>query len=109
MSSKRTAFWRKHVGIDMLATAWIFAVLGVGGSLSMIPLVYEDPYSIINWINALTILPFGLGSLLLLRASYPEYMNSSFCCQHDPDDDEDDIEADAIIQPNISTPLLVQQ
>jgi len=109
-SSKRTAFWRKHVGIDMLATAWIFAVLGVVGSLSMIPLVYEDPHSIINWITALAIVPFGIGSLLLLRASYPEYMNSSFCCHYDLEDDEDEIEIDtydAKIQADSSSPLLI--
>jgi len=90
----------------MLATAWIFAVLGVGGSISVIPSVVEDPESFFSWMLFIAVVPFGVGSLLLLRASYPETMNSSFCCQFNREGEEEGNEKDSIVQVGLSEPLL---
>ena len=78
--TKRQEFWSKHLGSDVLAGVWIFAALGVGSSVLVIILVLTEPWVLMNWAFLLAIVPFGVGSLLLVRVSYPETMNTSFCC-----------------------------
>jgi len=74
---ERIGFWVKHVGSDGIAGMWIMAVLGVVGGVAVIPPVIIAPYSPMAWYSFWSTIPFTVGSLLMVRASYPEYMNSS--------------------------------
>jgi len=74
----RLEFYRTHLGSDGLATVWVFAVLGVVGGVAVIPLVIMHFRSHEAWILFWTTIPFTLGSLLMVRSSYPETMNTSF-------------------------------
>ncbi len=83
-NSSRRAFWLKHLGNDGIAGAWIFAVLGVVGGIGVTALVIFES-SVKNWLIFWTTMPFSIGSLLLVRASYPDTMNSSiFFSSEDP-------------------------
>ncbi len=83
-NSTRRAFWSKHLGNDGIAGAWIFAVLGVVGGVGVTLLVLFEPTAQ-NWLVFWTTMPFSIGSLLLVRASYPDTMNSSiFFSSDDP-------------------------
>jgi hypothetical protein len=79
------AFWTKHLGNDGLAGAWIFASFGVLGGIAVIPLVIIDPMSANSWYIFGTTIPFSIGSLLFVRAGYPETMNSSFFFSEESD------------------------
>jgi len=75
---ERLAFWTKHLGNDAIAGAWVFATFGVLSGILVIPLVVLQPGSMTNWFIFWSTIPFTVGSLLFVRASYPETMNSSF-------------------------------
>ena len=88
------AFWTKHMGNDALAGAWIFAAVGVLGGIAVTPLVIIDPTSVMNWYIFATTIPFSIGSLLFVRASYPETMNSSIFFSEEPDPPGKETEVD---------------
>ena len=102
----RATYWTKHVGNDGLAGAWLFAILGVLGGIAVIPPVILNPKSANAWFNFWSTIPFTIGSVLLVRASYPENMNTSlFFSDTDP--------APVVVSDDVekakdeSTPLLV--
>jgi len=77
VNEDRVIFWKKHLGSDFLAGAWIFAVLGVLSGVAVVPWVVISPRSAMAWLTFWSSIPFSVGSLLMLRGSYPEHMNSS--------------------------------
>ena len=108
---ERLSFWVKHVGNDGLAGAWIFAIIGVLGGIAVTPLVIMNPLSGIAWSLFWSTVPFSIGSVLMVRASYPENMNTSiFFSDSDSDEKEEAINATDHISSVSSgerTPLLV--
>lgn len=103
-SESRYAFWVKHVGTDALAGGWIFAILGIVGGISVLPLVILNPLSGQDWFLFWSTIPFTIGSVLLVRVSYPENMNTSLIFSNDDDDDAEDAGDEE--EGNESTPLL---
>lgn len=106
----RFAFWVKHVGNDGLAGAWIFAILGIIGGIVVMPIVILHPLSPMAWSLFWSTIPFSIGSVLLVRASYPENMNTSilFSDSNDLDDKEEAATVAVSFQSNGEhTPLLV--
>lgn len=95
----RVIFWQKHVGNDGLAGAWIWTVFGVLGAIVVTPLVILEPTSVLNWLYFANTMPFTLGSLLLLRASYPEHMNSSLLFKDEEESSVRDIGGNDPSQP----------
>mmetsp|Transcript_19801 Transcript_19801/g.29649 ORF Transcript_19801/g.29649 Transcript_19801/m.29649 type:complete len:399 (+) Transcript_19801:163-1359(+) len=86
--NERYAYWVKHVGNDGLAGAWIFAVVGIIGGIGVLPLVIMHPLSPNAWFLFWSTMPFSVGSVLLVRASYPENMNTSVFFSDDEDEEE---------------------
>ena len=70
-------FWAKHLGNDALAGAWIFGIVGIIGGVGVLFLVYLESTSWLNWLIFWSTIPFSLGSILFIRATYPETMNTS--------------------------------
>jgi hypothetical protein len=87
---ERMAFWVKHLGNDALAGAWIFASLGILGGIGVVVLIIMHPLVASSWFGFWTTMPFSIGSVLLVRASYPENMNTSVFFSNDDDDGDDD-------------------
>lgn len=112
---ERYSFWKKHVGTDMLVMTWTFAVVSVPPCLAVIPLIVLKPYDVSTWLIILIIIPTGIGSLLFVRASYPETMNTSifFSSESEIEATKDESESDDIeiidehVGANEQTPLLV--
>lgn len=84
--AERQSFWMKHVGNDGIAGMWIMAALGILGGVAVMPLVIIAPFSIMTWLSFWSTIPFTVGSLLMVRATYPEYMNSSIFFSNDGED-----------------------
>ena len=99
----RIAFWTKHLGSDMLAGVWTFAILGVLGGVGIVPMVIMNPQSTKMWLMFWSTLPFSVGALLMLRGSYPETMNSSLIFS----DDESAMEMTKSEETGEETPLLL--
>ena len=108
VSEDRVIFWTKHLGSDMLAGAWIFAVLGVLGGVAVVPLVATNSHSAMAWLGFWSTIPFSVGSLLMLRGSCPENMNSSVCFSTDGSAAELDKNGpgDTVQESSEETPLL---
>ena len=93
----RVAFWQQHLGSDMIFIFWVFCVLMAISIPAVLPLWLYDlddseklcgPISCFN--NLVMLVPFTAGSLLMLRASYPDNFGQSlFFPARDPDDDDD--------------------
>ena len=73
-------YFRRHLGNDFLAGAWIFCVFGVSATVAVTAFVVVDYASVLAWASWLMTVPFGVGSVLFVRSSYPDTMNSSICC-----------------------------
>jgi len=108
-SAERYTFWVKHVGNDGLAGAWIFAIVGILGGIGVLPLVILKPLSPYAWLLFWSTMPFSVGSVLLVRASYPENMNTSVIFSDDSEEEDEDGETISGVSSNINgeqTPLL---
>ncbi len=81
----RMTFWNKHLGNDGLAGGWIFALIGIASGIFVVPLVILHPQSGKSWFLFWSTIPFSVGSLLLVRASYPENVNTSLLFSDDDD------------------------
>lgn len=77
---RREAYLMRHLGNDFLAGTWLFLAIAALGTLFSLVLLYYAPTSVMAWLFFFSIAPFAAGSLLFIRASYPEYMNESICC-----------------------------
>eukprot|EP00592_Proboscia_alata_P004335 CAMPEP_0194379628 /NCGR_PEP_ID=MMETSP0174-20130528/40173_1 /TAXON_ID=216777 /ORGANISM="Proboscia alata, Strain PI-D3" /LENGTH=544 /DNA_ID=CAMNT_0039162461 /DNA_START=152 /DNA_END=1787 /DNA_ORIENTATION=+ len=75
--SDRFTFYSKHLGNDGLVVAWTLGILGTLCGIPVTILVILHPRSISMWLIFWSTMPFSVGSLLFVRASYPETMNSS--------------------------------
>ena len=53
------------------------AFFGIAGGIAVIPPVVLHPNSALAWLVFWSTIPFSIGSVLFLRAAYPETMNSS--------------------------------
>ncbi|KAJ1450337.1 hypothetical protein M885DRAFT_571414 [Pelagophyceae sp. CCMP2097] len=71
---------RKHLGTDVLVGAWLFAGLGLAATAAAGWLVATAPTNLDAWISFFSVAPFGVGAMLILRASYPGYEHASLCC-----------------------------
>jgi hypothetical protein len=71
------SYWSKHLGNDGMAGGWIMAFFGIAGGIAVIPPVVLHPNSALAWLVFWSTIPFSIGSVLFLRAAYPETMNSS--------------------------------
>ena len=78
--SSADAYWRRHLGNDFLAGAWIFCVFGVTATIAMTYFLILEPTSFFVWVAWLMTAPFGVGAVLFVRSSYPDTMNTSICC-----------------------------
>ncbi len=103
-ANDRYAFWVKHVGNDGLAGAWIFAIIGIISGIGVIPLVIMNPTSPNAWFIFWSTMPFSVGAILLVRASYPENMNTSIFFGDDSEDEEEIGAGDTTHSSNGSNP-----
>ena len=83
-------FWSRHLGSDFLAGSWIFAIVGVLGGLGATFLVFVHPLSYSDWMIFGSVMPFSIGSLLMIRSVYPDTMNTSIFCSSSDDDTNDE-------------------
>ena len=54
------------------AGTWLFLAIAALGTLFSLVLLYYAPTSVMAWLFFFSIAPFAAGSLLFIRASYPE-------------------------------------
>ena len=106
-NSDQYTFWIKHLGNDALALFWMFGVIGIVSGVAIIPLVIIDPTSPSTWFLFWTTMPFSVGCVLMLRASYPENMNSSLFFKVDDDTEGEEYGySDGNVDSGEKTPLV---
>ena len=80
---------RRHLGTDAIVSMWLFAVLMVPAQLAMTVSLLDYLTDLSMWLSYLMMSSFTGGTLLMLKASYPEnFGKSSFFRQVDDDPDD---------------------